>query len=73
MMLENDDNDLTIEEESTFRNLAYAYQPLPDAHHFRLLYLLPGEETSRLECQILTRSFDTYNYDPPLYCAISYT
>lgn len=70
-VIEYDHEDLIVENQNAVREVAYVYEPLPDAHHFRLLELCPGKWGSRLECVISTHVFDEYNV--PLYRALSYT
>jgi len=41
-VIEYDHEDLTIENEDAVREVTYMYEPLPDAHHFRLLELSRG-------------------------------
>jgi hypothetical protein len=69
-VIEYDHEDLTVENGDAVREVAYVYEQLPDAHHFRLLELSPGKWGSRLECEISTHVFDENNV--PLYRALSY-
>lgn len=70
VVLENDEDDL-IEDKSAAGSDEYTYDPLSDSHCFRLVNLLPGKGTSKLECDVSIHSLDAA--PRPLYRAISYT
>ncbi|KAH7317633.1 heterokaryon incompatibility protein-domain-containing protein [Rhexocercosporidium sp. MPI-PUGE-AT-0058] len=69
VVLEYDGDNLV--EDSANESIQYTYEPLPDAHYFRLIELLPGEGTSKLECHITRHLLD--DSQRVNYRAISYT
>jgi hypothetical protein len=68
-VLEYDDDVLPADSLKSASSNEYQYGPLPDAHHIRVIDLLPGEGNTRLECEFAIARID----DPPRYRAISYT
>jgi hypothetical protein len=71
VILELDDDDLSLGQEARNSLEEYTYSTLPDSHCFRVLELLPGDRHSRLECQLSIERLD--DKDLLAYRAVSYT
>jgi len=70
-VLEFDSDDLPPRQATGSSLEEYKYDKLPNSHCIRLLELLPGEGTSRIECQITVKNLD--DGAPLPFRAVSYT